>query len=175
MFGSNLARTIAARVYGRTALIIVVVLGVGAGCGSKTPTASSTSTTSTPATTTSTAPATTTTIASTTTTIGVLDARISVNPPCVAPSAGPVSCTFAGSATGGLTPFTFRWRFTNPANNQVVDVNDQNARPVLGCGFSTGVVTFNLQAALTVTDSSGTTNTDTANQQIAREAGACGT
>jgi hypothetical protein len=64
---------------------------------------------------------------------------------------------------------------TNPANNQVVNVNGQNARPELGCGFSSGVVTFNLRAVLTVTDASGDTETEDRNQQITRAAGACGT
>jgi hypothetical protein len=95
--------------------------------------------------------------------------------PCVAPNAGAVSCTFAGSATGGRTPYTFSWTFTNLANNQVVTVNSQNARPELGCGFSTGVVTFNLRAVLTVTDNSGAKETEDRNQQVARAAGACGT
>ena len=81
----------------------------------------------------------------------------------------------AGSATGGRTPYTFRWAFTNPANNQVVTVNSQNARPELGCGFSTGVATFSVRAVLTVTDANGTTETEDRNQQIARAAGACGT
>jgi hypothetical protein len=176
MSASSLPQTIVACACCCAALVGAVLV---ANCG-KTPTGSTTSTstatTTVPATTTSTVPPTTTTSSSTTTSTAELDARISVqNTPCVAPSSGPVSCTFAGSATGGRTPYTFRWRFTNPANNQVVTVNGQNARPELGCGFSAGVATFNLQVALTVTPSSGSPNTDNRTQQIARQAGACGT
>jgi hypothetical protein len=107
----------------------------------------------------------------------VLTGTIAVqNLPCVAPGSGQVTCTFAASATGGQAPYTFNWRFTNPANNVVVNVNNsQQARPELGCGFSTGVVTFNLAIALTVTPASGAPTTVNQNQQIARAAGACGT
>jgi hypothetical protein len=178
MKASSLRQAFAARLFGYGVLAAAIVLSVG-GCGGKSPTQSATTTvpaTTTTTSTTTSVPATTTTMASTTTITAELDARISVqNTPCVAPSSGPVSCTFAGSATGGRTPYTFRWRFTNPANNQVVTVNGQNARPELGCGFSTGVVTFNLQVQLTVTPSSGSSNTDTRTQQVARQAGACGT
>jgi hypothetical protein len=105
----------------------------------------------------------------TTTTIAPLDAFISVqNTPCVAPNTGQVSCTFAGSAQGGRTPYTFRWTFNNPANNQNVTVNGANARPELGCGFSSGVATFSVRAFLTVTDASGATETEDRNQQMTR-------
>jgi hypothetical protein len=105
----------------------------------------------------------------TTTSIGVLDAFISVqNTPCVAPNAGAISCTFAGSATGGRAPYTFSWVFTNPANNSTVNFSGANAKPELGCGFSTGVATFSVRAVLTVRDASGTTETEDRNQQMTR-------
>ncbi len=182
MSASNLPRTIAARVCGYTVLAVAIVLS--GTCGSNpapTPTPVTTVPTTTVAsTTTTTVPATTTTIGSTSTTttsIAVLDARIDLqNTPCVAPGSGPVSCTFTGSATtGGRTPYTFSWRFTNFANNQVVTATGQTARPELACGFLAGVATFNIRAELTVRDSSNTTNTDTRDVQITRAAGACGT
>jgi hypothetical protein len=152
----------------------------GAGCGSKTPSRDGTTTTiatTTVATTTSTVPPTTTTSSTTTIGVGVLDARIDIqNAPCVAPSTGQVSCTFTGAATtGGRTPYTFSWRFTNFANNQVITGTGQTERPELGCGFLAGVATFNVRAALTVRDASNTMNTDTRDVQITRAAGACGT
>ena len=114
----------------------------GAGCGSKTPSRDGTTTTiatTTVATTTSTVPPTTTTSSTTTIGVGVLDARIDIqNAPCVAPSTGQVSCTFTGAATtGGRTPYTFSWRFTNFANNEAGScrpsrVLDRNGCPDIG-------------------------------------------
>ena len=97
--------------------------------------------------------------------------------PCVAPSAGNVTCTFTAVATGGQGPFTYAWTFTNPANAQAtpVAVSGQTASPALGCGFSTGVVTFNTSVSLTITPASGTAVTTTGTQSITRAAGACGT
>ena len=187
MSASNLPRTIAARLSGCTALTLAVatILISGAGCGSPTNgdrVTTTIATTTIAATTTTTVPATTTTVGSTSTTttiIGVLDARIDIqNTPCVAPGTGPVSCTFTGSATtGGRTPYTFNWRFTNSTNNQVVTASGQTARPELACGFLAGVATFNVRVELTVRDSSSPSagNTDTRDVQITRAAGACGT
>src|SRR5688572_17855739 len=116
MNASRLPQSILARRFGYSVVVAVVVLALGGGCG-KSPTVppatttSTTSTTTVPATTTTTSSTTTTVPANTTTTtsIAVLDAFISVqNTPCVAPSSGAVSCTFAGSASGGRTPYTFR-------------------------------------------------------------------
>jgi hypothetical protein len=181
MSASSHLRTTVARACGCTVLAVAIALS--ATCGSSpapTPVSTTVPTTTVASTTTTTVPATTTTIGSTTTTsIGVLDARIDIqNTPCVAPGSGPVSCTFTGSATtGGRTPYTFNWRFTNFANNQVVTATGQTARPELACGFLAGVVTFNVRAELTVRDSSNpnATNTDTRDVQITRAAGACGT
>jgi hypothetical protein len=50
----------------------------------------------------------------------------------------------------------------------------QSVRPVLGCGFSTGVVTFEVQIALRVEDSTGAAATANNSQQIIRMAGNCG-
>lgn len=94
--------------------------------------------------------------------------------PCVAPATGSVSCTFAGSATGGTAPYSYSWRFTSPTGT-VVTAATQDARPALECGFSAGVVTFQLTVALTVTPATGTAATVTGTQQVARAAGACGT
>lgn len=174
MSASNPSQTIAARVAGYTVLALAITLSVGGNCD-KTPTNSTTtsSTTTVPATTTTTTSTTTTTIpagpTTTTTSIAPLDVFISVlNTPCVAPNVGQVSCTFAGSATGGRTPYTHLWTFTNPANNQVVTVNTQQARPELGCGFSSNEATFSVRAVLTVTDASGTAETENRNQQMTR-------
>ena len=130
----------------------------------------------------STGPSTTTGTTSTTTTTGggggstTATATFSVtNTPCVAPSAGNVSCTFNASATGATAPYTFAWRFTNPANNQVEMLTGQTASPPLGCGFSTGVVTFTINVSLTATPTAGTAGTVTGTQSITRAAGACGT
>jgi hypothetical protein len=183
MSASSLPRTIAARLCCYTILAVALVSVAGAGCGSPTTPPPPTTTTTTPttstiaSTTTTTVPGTTST---TTTSIGVLDARIDIqNAPCIAPSTGPISCTLTGSSsTGGRTPYTFNWRITNFANNQVVTVNNQmSAQPELGCGFLAGVATFNIRAELTVRDSSSPTgtNTDTRDIQVTRAAGACGT
>ena len=178
MVGSSLRRTNVVRVCGYAVMGIAIVAIAGAGCGSKSgPTQPPPPTTTTTAPTTTTVASTTTTTtttvpgttSTTTTSIAVLDAFISVNnTPCVAPNAGQVSCTFAGSATGGRTPYTFSWVFTNPANNQTVNVSGANARPELGCGFSSGVATFSVRAVLTVTDASGTRETEDRNQQMTR-------
>jgi hypothetical protein len=182
MSASSFPRTIAARICGYTALAVAIVLS--GTCGSNpapTPVSTTVPTTTIAATTTTTVPATTTTVGSTSTTTTIireLDARIDIrDEPCRAPGSGQVSCRFTGSSTtGGRTPYTFRWTFTNPANNQVVTVNGVDARPELGCGFSTGVATFALRVTLTVTDSSNETNTDNLNNvTITREGGACGT
>jgi len=98
------------------------------------------------------------------------------NTPCVAPQTGNVSCTFNAAATGGTGPYTFAWTFTNPINGQVVTgLTGPAVRPELGCGFSTGIVTFSLNVSLTATPASGTAATMTGTQSITRAAGACGT
>jgi hypothetical protein len=105
-----------------------------------------------------------------------LAASISVrNTPCVAPSAGPVSCQFVAIRSGGVTPYSTEWQFRNPANNQTVELDGSTVSPTLGCGYSSGVTTFNLAITLTVRESTGTRVTVTGNQQVARAAGACGT
>lgn len=186
MSASNLLGRIAARRVGYAALAACVVISGVAGCGSKGSGPTPVTTTTTALTTTTTAPATTTSTTTTTvpgptttttTSIAPLDARIDIqNLPCNAEDTGPVSCTFAGSATGGRPAYTrFRWVFTNPANNQTVTVDGATARPELGCGISRDVPTFLLNVTLTVTDSSGATNTDTRpNVQINRVKGDCG-
>jgi hypothetical protein len=103
------------------------------------------------------------------------------NTPCVAPSAGPVSCSFNGSATGlGANP-TFEWTFTNPngtAPNNQVSASGQTTSPTLPCSFSSGVVSFNVTVLLTIRPATGVTGapaTVTRTQSITRAAGACGT
>jgi hypothetical protein len=99
--------------------------------------------------------------------------------PCVAPSAGPVTCTFNASASGGTGPFTFDWLFTNPngtaPNNQVPVAGVQTTSPTLPCSFSSGVVSFNVSVQLTAKPASGANATTTRTQSITRQAGACGT
>lgn len=163
---SSLRQGSAARMCGY-AVAGAFVLGLGANCGSPTRDNGTTTTVAT------------TTIASTTTTsIPGLAGSIAVqNLPCIAPASGQVSCTFAASATGGQAPYTFSWRFTNPANNVVVNVNGPQVRPELGCNVASGAgtATFNLAIVLTVTPASGAPATTNGTQQIARAAGACGT
>jgi hypothetical protein len=128
---------------------------------------------------------TTTTGTTTTTTTGTptFAADFTVtNTPCVAPAAGNVSCTFNGAATGGTPPYTYTsWKFTNPANGQVVPpagsgpTSGPTQTPALGCGFSTGVVQFNITVDVTAQDSAARTNQTTRTQSITRAAGACGT
>jgi hypothetical protein len=98
-----------------------------------------------------------------------------LNTPCTAPSSGAVTCRFSGSAAGAPSPFTFNWRFTNPANNQAITATGQEVQPELGCNVSSGVVTFNLSVSLTATGGNGASTTVTGSQQIARLKGACGT
>jgi hypothetical protein len=99
--------------------------------------------------------------------------------PCVAPAAAPVSCTFNASASGGTGPFTFDWLFTNPngtaPNNQVPATGAQTTSPILPCGFSSGVVSFNVTVQLTAKPATGTNATVTRTQSITRAPGACGT
>jgi len=94
------------------------------------------------------------------------------NVPCQAPSAGPVTCQFVASTNGGTAPFTYRWSFQTP--NSATSEMGQSVRPALGCGFSTGVVTFEVAIALRVDDSSGASATANNSQQIIRMAGNCG-
>lgn len=142
------------------AVVLLALILAAAGCGgSPTRTTSTISTTSVASTTTTTVPG--------------LSGTITVqDTPCVAPASGQVSCTFVASASGGPSP-SFSWRFTNPANGQVVTASGQSARPDLGCNVSSGVATFQLSIVLTIT-ASGSTATVTGTQQIARAAGACG-
>jgi hypothetical protein len=165
-------------------MIVAMGMLAATSCGgSPGPTTTSTTTTTASATTTTTAattsttttaPVTTTTTSTTTTSIPVLTGSISVqNTPCTAPSTGQVSCTFVGNASGGQAPFTFSWRFT--ANNQVVIAPGQQVRPEIGCGFSmTGVASFNLAIALTITAANNASTTVNGTQQIIRAAGNCG-
>jgi hypothetical protein len=97
------------------------------------------------------------------------------NATCIAPSTGNVSCRFVGSASGGQPPYTFDWRFTNPANQQVRLANGQQVSPALGCDYSAGTVTFTVQIALTIGQQSGSSVTVTGSRLITRADGACGT
>src|SRR6185436_20830183 len=45
--------------------------------------------------------------------------------PCVAPASGNVNCSFSASTSGGTTPFTYAWTFSNPANGQSVQASGQ--------------------------------------------------
>lgn len=93
--------------------------------------------------------------------------------PCVAPGSGPVSCVFVASTEGGTAPFTYRWTFSTPTAN--VTVEGQRVSPELGCGFASGVTTFEIQIALRVSQSGGGADAMASNnQQVARQAGSCG-
>lgn len=96
------------------------------------------------------------------------------NLPCIAPSSGPITCRFVATAAGAQSPYQFSWRFTNPANNNVVTGSGTPQRPELGCGFSSGVTTFNLGVSVTISGG-GQSITLNGSRQIARAAGACGT
>lgn len=97
------------------------------------------------------------------------------NLPCIAPSAGGVTCRFVATAAGGRSPYQFSWRFTNPANNSVVTGSGTPQSPELGCGFSSGVTSFNLGVSVTISDNGGSSITLNGSRVIARAAGACGT
>jgi hypothetical protein len=97
------------------------------------------------------------------------------NLPCVAPSSGNVTCRFVATAAGGQPSYQFSWRFINPANNEVVTGTANPISPALGCGFSSGVTTFNMQVSVTITDSGGSSITLAGFRQIARADGACST
>ena len=96
------------------------------------------------------------------------------NLPCVAPSAGPLTCRFVATAAGAQPPYQFSWRFTNPATNTVVTGGGTPQSPELGCGFSSGVTSFNLGVSVTISGG-GQSITVNGSRQIARAAGACGT
>lgn len=97
------------------------------------------------------------------------------NLPCIAPSAGGVTCRFVATAAGGRSPYQFNWRFTNPANGQVTLGEGTPQSPALGCGFSSGVTSFNLGVSVTISDNGGSSITLNGSRVIARAAGACGT
>lgn len=97
------------------------------------------------------------------------------NLPCIAPGTGSVTCRFVATAAGGRSPYQFSWRFTNPANGQVVTGSGTPQSPDLGCGFSSGVTSFNLGVSVTIRDNAGSSTTLNGSRVIARAAGACGT
>ena len=152
------------------AIAIVVILAVAAGCGGGNGPSSTTTTVPPTSTTTST----TTTAASTsTTTVGPSGVITIQNAPCVADASGPVTCTFVGSASGFTGTPTFAWTFVVPTGTRAAQAGP-TARPELGCNFSTGVATFQIDVTLVIT--SGTqTFTVAGLQQITRKQGACNT
>lgn len=97
------------------------------------------------------------------------------NLPCIAPATGSLSCRFVATAAGGRSPYQFSWRFTNPVNGQVVMGSGTPQSPDLGCGFSSGVPSFNLGVSVTIRDNGGSSITLNGSRVIARAAGACGT
>jgi hypothetical protein len=148
--------------------------------GGTTGTTGTTSTTGTTGTATTTTTTGTTTTGTTTTggggTVNIIVDYTLTNTPCVAPSSGAVSCTFSATASGGTAPYTWAWTINNPANTARFTSTDQNVRPELGCNYSTGQVTFNINVQLTATDSMGRSqNTSVRQQSITRATGACGT
>lgn len=160
-----------------TAILVLTALGCG-DSGTNPDRVTTTTTSAAPTTTTSIASTTTTTMAttSTTTTSGapqlVGSFRVE-NTPCVARNTGSVSCRFVATATGGNPPYTFTWRFE--ANNNSATPSGPQVDPVLGCEFSAGVTTFQVNVTLTTRDSIGNLATVTGAQQIARASGTCGT
>jgi len=171
MIAFSLRRMVESPVYRRAALASTAV-ALCATCGGGTG-PSTTTTTTAPATTTTTTS--TTTTAPTTTSIPVLTGSFAVqNTPCVAPSTGPVTCRFVASASGGEGPYRFDWRITAPNGANVRVDNQQQTSPEIGCGFSTGVATFNVTVVLTITPASGAPITVNGTQVIARNSGVCG-
>ena len=157
MSATRLSRTLESRVCRCAAMAAAAFLW--ASCGGTEPTR--TLTTSVPSTSTT-----------TTTSVPGLSGTIAVqNTPCVAPSDGPVTCTFVASATGGQAPYTYSWKFTTPTGS--VTVTGPQVSPEIGCGFSTGAMTFNLTIALTITPASGSQKVIDGTQQIGRQSGVC--
>jgi len=177
MIECSLRRLLASPVH-RRAVLASAALAFCATCGGG-PTTTTTTTTTVPVTTTTTPPTTTTVVTTTTvpttTTIPVVTGSFTVqNQPCVAPSTGPVTCRFVASASGGEAPYRFDWRITAPNGANVRVDNQQQTSPEIGCGFSTGVSSFNVTVVLTITPAAGAAITVNGTQLISRLAGNCG-
>jgi hypothetical protein len=103
-----------------------------------------------------------------------LTGSFTVQGTCVAPPSGAVSCSFVASASGGNGSYTYAWVFAGPSSTATP--NGQTVSPDLGCGLSTGLVTFNVDVTLRIMSPGSTTITlPPRGVQIARQAGACGT
>jgi len=86
-------------------------------------------------------------------------ARISVNGPsgqnrCLSPGSGPADCTFDASNSTSSSPIVrYEWSFSTPTSSGTG--TGRTFRPTIGCGFSTGVQTFQIRVDLTVIDENG--------------------
>jgi len=151
------------------AIAIAMMVLAGAACsGGNGPT--STTTTVPPTSTTTSVPATTTT--STTSVPGVTGSFTVQNLQCIAPASGNVSCTFVGSAVGFNGTPRFDWTFVAPLATQTS--TGPQVRPDLGCGYSTGVRTFQVAVTLTITGEGKTVVVGPINQEIGRQVSICG-
>jgi hypothetical protein len=85
-----------------------------------------------------------------------------------------VSCRFVASTSGGQGPFTYSWTFTGPAGTATA--TGTPVSPDLGCNLSAfGAATFNVTAALQVTQAGGGSPANASiQQQIVRPQGSCG-
>jgi hypothetical protein len=95
---------------------------------------------------------------------------------CLATSNQEADCTFDASAsTGGPAGLSYAWEYRT---NQSSDRSEFGVRirPLLGCGFSTGVQTFAVTVTLVITDRADNNNRATATQTVQgiRVPGNCG-
>jgi hypothetical protein len=92
---------------------------------------------------------------------------------CVAPTLGPVTCTFVGSTN--ITSPSFSWTFRNTANGMTVPASGQQVSPSFVCSYSQpgGNQPFQVTVTLQVTGGDGSA-TATQTVTVVRNGGDCG-
>lgn len=94
---------------------------------------------------------------------------------CIAPGSGAADCTFDASSSTGPANMSYSWEYRTSSG---VDRDDFGVRirPVIGCGFSSGVQTFTITVTLVITDPANNTRRATTTQTVQgiRQAGNCG-
>jgi hypothetical protein len=91
----------------------------------------------------------------------------------VAPSSGPVSCQFVGSASGGTGSYSYDWTFAGPSGS--APALGATVSPDLGCGLQTGAVSFDVSVTLKITSGTASFTVGPTKQLITRLKGACNT
>jgi hypothetical protein len=131
------------------------------------PTSTTSTTTTAPSTISSTTSSSTST-SSSTTTVPPLTASYSLQGgECVFSSPTNGSCTFIGSASGGLPPYTYRWIFINANATSQFSLTGQQVNPTFGCSFS-NAQSFQATVNFTVTSSTGAQVTVTGSHRVDR-------